>query len=92
MRKCDFNKVASQLKVGRSPVNLLHIFRTPFFRNTSRWLLLPVLVFEKKADQEILFTKFLIIHGLTIQTIKLCTNCLDLPVFASLRNKMCQTL
>ena len=63
MRKCDFNKVASQLKVGRSPVNLLHIFRTPFFRNTSGWLLLPVLVFEKKADQEILFTKFLIVHG-----------------------------
>ena len=27
---------------GFSPVNLLHIFRTPFPRNTSRWLLLSV--------------------------------------------------
>ena len=25
---------------GCSPVNLLHIFRTPFLKNTSRWLLL----------------------------------------------------
>ena len=36
MPKSDFNKVALQLFVeitlchGRSPVNLLHIFRTPF--------------------------------------------------------------
>ena len=37
MLKCDFNKVALH---GCSPVNLLHIFRTPFPRNTSRWLLL----------------------------------------------------
>ena len=47
MPKCDFNKVASQLfKIARrhgcSPVNLLHIFRTPFPRNTSGWLLLTV--------------------------------------------------
>ena len=27
---------------GCSPVNLLHILRTPFFRNTSGWLLLSV--------------------------------------------------
>ena len=25
-----------------SPVNLLHIFRTPFLKNTSRWLLLDI--------------------------------------------------
>ena len=41
MRKCDFNKVAKQhfieiaFRHGLSPLNLLHIFRTPFPRNTS---------------------------------------------------------
>ena len=47
MPKCDFNKVescfATLLKshfVMGVPVNLLHIFRTPFPRNTSGWLLL----------------------------------------------------
>ena len=40
MPKCDFNKVAKQLRHGCSPVNLLHIFRTPFSKNTSGWLLL----------------------------------------------------
>ena len=34
--KCNFNKVAKQ---GCSPVNLLHIFRTPFPRKNSEWLL-----------------------------------------------------
>ena len=28
---------------GCSPVNLLHIFRTPFLKNTSEWLLLILL-------------------------------------------------
>ena len=45
--KCDFNKVASNfietaLRDGCSPVNLLHIFRTPFPKNTSGGLLLNV--------------------------------------------------
>ena len=40
MLKCDFNKVALQLQHGCSPVNLLHIFRTPFPANTSGGLLL----------------------------------------------------
>ena len=42
MPKCDFNKVALQitLRHGCFPVNLLHIFRTPFPKNTSGWLLL----------------------------------------------------
>ena len=37
MPKCDFNKVAKQIapRHGNSPVNLLHIFRTPFPENTS---------------------------------------------------------
>ena len=44
-QKCDFNKVAKQLieiavRHECSPINLLHIFRTPFPKNTSGWLLL----------------------------------------------------
>ena len=42
MPECDFNKVAS-LRHGCSPVNLLHIFRTPFPKDTSEGLLLKVL-------------------------------------------------
>ena len=45
MPKRYFDKVALQLieitlRHGCSPVNLLHIFRTPFLKNTSGWLLL----------------------------------------------------
>ena len=55
MPKCDFNRVALQLcnfieialRQGCSPINLLHIFRTPFLRNTSRWLPLNVGVTQK---------------------------------------------
>ena len=42
MPKLDFNKVAKQsnfieitLRYGCSPVNFLHIFRTPFHKNIS---------------------------------------------------------
>ena len=35
---CNF--VIITLRHGCSPVNLLHVFRTPFFKNTSGWLLL----------------------------------------------------
>ena len=34
------NFIEIKLRYGCSPVNLLHIFRTPFPRNTSGWLLL----------------------------------------------------
>ena len=45
MPKCNFNKVVSNfieiaLLHGYSPVNLQHMFRTPFPKNTSGWLLL----------------------------------------------------
>ena len=45
MPKCDFNKVAKQLYLNHTSawvfsVNLLHIFRTPFLKNTFGWLLL----------------------------------------------------
>ena len=35
---CNFIEIA--LRHGCSPVNLLHIFKTPFLKNTSGWLLL----------------------------------------------------
>ena len=38
--KGDVNFIEISLRYGCSPVNLLHIFRTPFPKNTSRWLLL----------------------------------------------------
>ena len=49
MPKCDFNKVECNfieitLQHGCSPVNLLHIFRTPFTKNISGWLLLCLLL------------------------------------------------
>ena len=37
---CNFIEIT--FRHGCSPVNLLHIFRTPFPRNTSGWLLLKV--------------------------------------------------
>ena len=37
MPTCDFNKV---------PKQLLHIFRTPFPKSTSGWLLLPMILFS----------------------------------------------
>ena len=49
MLKYDFNKVAKQLywnriRHGCSPVNLLHLFRTTFLKNTSGWLLLKAMI------------------------------------------------
>ena len=35
---CNFIEIT--LQHGCSPINLLHIFRTPFLKNTSEWLLL----------------------------------------------------
>ena len=40
MRKCDFNKVPFTLPRGGSTVNLVHIFRTLFYKNTFEELLL----------------------------------------------------
>ena len=42
--KCDFNKVPIEItfRIGCSPINLLNIFRIPFPKNTSGWLLLFV--------------------------------------------------
>ena len=40
--KLQSNFIEITLRHGCSPVNLLHIFRTPFSRNTSGWLLLNI--------------------------------------------------
>ena len=37
---CNFTQIT--LLQGCSPVNLLHVFRKPFLRNTSEWLLMYV--------------------------------------------------
>ena len=43
---CNFIEIA--LRHECSPVNLLHIFRTPFLNTTSGWLLLVLLQWENK--------------------------------------------
>ena len=69
MPKCDFNNFTEiALQHGCSPVHLLHIFRTPFPRNTSEWLLLIVhddldscplfLPFHLKLSHHFLVPKF----------------------------------
>ena len=49
MPNYDFNKVALQLRHGCSPVNLLHISRIIFLKNTSGRLLL----IDDNSDNEI---------------------------------------
>ena len=51
MPKCDFNKVAKDfieiaLRHGCSPVNLLHIVKTPFLNNNYECLLLKQLILK----------------------------------------------
>ena len=44
LSKCDFNLQSNFIEItlrhGRSPVILLHIFKIPFSKSTSGWLLL----------------------------------------------------
>ena len=53
MPKCEFkgrlqrNFIEIALRHGCSPVNLLYIFRTPFQKNNSGWLLLITIYNEK---------------------------------------------
>ena len=48
MSKCDFNKLQSNFieitpQHERSPVNLLHIFKTPFYKNNNGGLLVKIM-------------------------------------------------
>ena len=43
MPKRNFNKIALHFGMDGSPENLVHIFRTPFPKNTSGGLLLELL-------------------------------------------------
>ena len=45
--KLQTNFIEITLRHGCSSVNLLHIFRTPFPKNTSEWLLLEGYFFDK---------------------------------------------
>ena len=47
---CNFLEI--KLRHGCSPVNLLHIFRTPFTKNTSGWLLLEIIKNDVKSDMD----------------------------------------
>ena len=49
------NFIEITLRHGCSPVNLRHICRTPFSRNTSGWLLLIIISFRKLRPD---FTNF----------------------------------
>ena len=42
--KLESNFIETALRHGCSPVNLLHIFRTLFLKNTPGWLLLTIII------------------------------------------------
>ena len=90
---CNFVEIA--LRHGCPPVNLLHILRTPFFKNTSGWLLLFRIWWSVKFSTDMINS--------TREKIEFsCTNCFRSTVllvfalatalnkfcFRSLRNKM----
>ena len=47
---CNFIEIT--LGHGSSPVNVLHIFRTPFTKNTSGWLLLEIIRNDVKSGMD----------------------------------------
>ena len=79
MPKCDFIKLLCDfieitLLHGCSPVNLLHIFRAPFYKNTSEWLLLLIktiipAVLDKMLSWEYFTAIFL---QFSWKTVKIC--------------------
>ena len=66
---CNFIDIT--LRNGCSPENLLHIFRTPFTRNASGWLLLePVQIAKIKKDQGNLMQNDFNLTGSILKRIK----------------------
>ena len=49
--------IETALRHGCCPVNLLHIFRTPFPGNTSGWLLFSLIEIKSKDVFDDIFTK-----------------------------------
>ena len=49
--KLQSNFIETALRHGCSPVNLMHIFRIPFLKNTSEWLLLKLWTFYPGSSQ-----------------------------------------
>ena len=85
--KCDFNKVAKQLRHGCSAVNLLHIFRTPFPKNTFEWLLLFFLSFSSLTlfkDKQHIFLLYYPFHLICIM--KICIGMLLLGSILRVQN------
>ena len=64
MPKCDFNKmfcnfIKITLQHGCSLVNVRHVFRTPFYKNTYGGLLLKLLKVYSKSLQKYLVREIL---------------------------------
>ena len=64
--KLQSNFIIIPLRNGCSPVNLLHVFRTPFQQNTSKWLLLNCFI-----HISCLFFQFIGFHGIFLTHSKL---------------------
>ena len=78
----QYNFIEITLRHGCFPVNLLHIFRTPFSKNTSGWLLLDQIQIKwglcNTRDKYFILKRFLVICiFLKLQNIFL-TNCIYL--------------
>ena len=52
--KLQSNFIEITLRHGCSPVNLLHIFRTPFARNISEWLFLAKKMLDQLEEVDLL--------------------------------------
>ena len=55
MLLCNFIEIT--LRHGCCPVNLLYIFKIPFAKNTSGWLLLSVLIFRVLWEKKVLLLR-----------------------------------
>ena len=77
---CNFIEIA--LQHGCSPVNFLHIFRTPFTKNTSAWLLLkyPSCVIPLQKYHPFFWKQFWLMcskHGLWFLDVFVTSICYD---------------